>query len=55
VSAVAGGKFMTITTYIQRLNTNGGSAPSTGCTSTTVGSQVLVSHPADYYFYKAEE
>src|SRR5713101_5002746 len=26
----AGGKFMTVTTYIQRLNTTGGSAPATG-------------------------
>jgi len=51
----SGGKFMTITTYIQRLNTTGGSAPSTGCAlSTDVGAQVLVPYTADYYFYKAQ-
>jgi hypothetical protein len=52
----SGGKFMTVTTYIQRLNTTGGTAPSTGCVlSTDVGSQVLVPYTADYYFYKAEQ
>jgi hypothetical protein len=50
----AGGSFMTVTTYIQRLNTTGGSAPATGCSvSANVGSQVLVPYTADYYFYKA--
>jgi hypothetical protein len=50
----AGGSFMTVTTYIQRLNTTGGSAPSTGCSvSTDVGAQTLVPYTADYYFYKA--
>jgi hypothetical protein len=45
---------MTKTTYIQRLNTNGGIAPSTGCAlPTDVGSQVLVPYTADYYFYQA--
>ena len=49
-----GGKFMTVTTYIQRLNTSGGSAPAAGCAaSTDVGMQVLVPYTADYYFYKA--
>jgi len=51
----AGGSFMTITTYIQRLNTTGGSAPATGCSvSTDVSAQTLVPYTADYYFYKAE-
>src|SRR5579885_3230965 len=50
-----GGKLMTLTTYIQRLNTAGGSAPSTGCAqSSDVGAQVLVPYTADYYFYKAQ-
>ncbi|HET8922452.1 MAG TPA: DUF3455 domain-containing protein [Candidatus Acidoferrum sp.] len=40
------------TTFIQRLNTNGGSAPATGCSvSTDVGKQALVPYTADYYFY----
>ena len=51
----AGGSFMTVTTYIQRLNTTGGIAPATGCAlSTDVGTQVLVPYTADYYFYKAQ-
>src|SRR5205085_4686537 len=50
-----GGKSTTVTTYIQRLNTTGGSAPPTGCAlSTDVGMQVLVPYTADYYFYKAQ-
>ena len=40
------------TTFSQRLNTNGGSAPATGCSaSTDVGKQTLVPYTADYYFY----
>jgi len=46
---------LTNTTYIQRLNTSGGSAPATGCAvSTDVASQVLVPYTADYYFYSAQ-
>ena len=52
----AGGKFMTQTSYIQRLNTNGGSAPATGCAvPTDVGKQTLVPYTADYYFFHADE
>ena len=44
------------TTFIQRLNTNGGSAPATGCsTSTHVGKQVLVPYTADYYFFRKDK
>jgi hypothetical protein len=40
---------LTNATYVQRLNTTGGSAPSTGCAlSTDVGGQVLVPYTADY-------
>jgi hypothetical protein len=50
----AGGRVMTATTYIQRLNTKGGSAPANGCsTSTDVGKQTLVPYTADYYFFLA--
>jgi hypothetical protein len=46
---------LTKATYVQRLNTSGGSAPATGCAfSTDVGGQVLVPYTADYYFYSAE-
>jgi hypothetical protein len=49
----AGGKFLTQTSFIQRLNTNGGSAPATGCSvSTDVGRQALVPYTADYFFYR---
>jgi uncharacterized protein DUF3455 len=48
-----GGNFLSKTTFIQRLNTNGGSAPEDGCsTSDDVGNQTLVPYTADYYFYR---
>jgi hypothetical protein len=48
-----GGHTLTPTLYIQRLNTVGGSAPSTGCAQATdVGKSVLVPYTADYVFYK---
>lgn len=47
-----GSDTLTATTYIQRLNTSGGVAPSTGCTSSTdVGNQAFVPYTADYFFY----
>jgi hypothetical protein len=50
-----GGTFLSKTTFVQRLNTNGGSAPADGCAvSTDVGKQTLVPYTADYYFYKAD-
>jgi len=51
-----GGKLLTKTTFIQRLNTNGGSAPLTGCSvSGDVGKQVLVPYSADYIFFRANQ
>jgi hypothetical protein len=48
-----GGRALSDTTWIQRLNTTGGSAPATGCTATTnVGARVFVPYTADYFFYK---
>jgi len=48
-----GGDKLSETTFIQRLNTSGGVAPSTGCTSSTdVGKQAFVPYTADYFFYK---
>lgn len=48
-----GGKLMTRTTFIQRLNTQGGSAPAAGCSvATDVGKQALVPYSADYYFFR---
>lgn len=52
----AGGRRLTRTTFIQRLNTTGGIAPSTGCAgSTDVGQRAFVPYTADYFFYKAAE
>jgi len=51
-----GGKFMTQTTFIQRLNTKGGSAPTDGCSiPADVGKQTLVPYTADYYFFRRNE
>ncbi len=51
-----GGDRLTRTTFIQRLNTSGGIAPSTGCAQPTdVGTRALVPYTADYFFYKAAE
>jgi hypothetical protein len=48
-----GGHKLTATTFIQRLNTSGGEAPSSGCSlSTDVGKKALVRYTADYFFYK---
>ena len=48
-----GGNTLTKTTFIQRLNTTGGLAPSTGCSSLTdAGNQAFVPYTADYFFYK---
>ena len=42
------------TTFIQRLNTTGGAAPTDGCTSASdVGKRAFVPYEADYFFYKA--
>lgn len=48
-----GGDRLTKTTFIQRLNTFRGLAPSTGCLlSTDLGHQAFVPYMADYFFYK---
>jgi hypothetical protein len=48
-----GGDKLTKTTFVQRLNTTGGLAPSTGCSSLTdVGNTAFVPYTADYFFYK---
>jgi hypothetical protein len=53
---LTGGHALTATTFIQRLNTTGGVAPSTGCSSSTdVGKQAFAPYTADYFFYKAAE
>ena len=39
-------------TSIQRVNTVGGIAPTTGCGATTSGTRTRVAYSADYYFFK---
>jgi hypothetical protein len=43
-----GGRLLANVSFIQRLNTNGGSAPISAC---SVGQTQLVPYTADYYFF----
>jgi hypothetical protein len=48
-----GGRKLTATTFIQRVNTAGGIAPATGCAQATdVGKKALVPYTTDYVFYR---
>ena len=44
-----GGNLLFKATFVQRLNTRGGAAPTTAC---TVGQTQLVPYSADYFFYR---
>jgi hypothetical protein len=47
-----GGDTLTRTTFIQRVNTDGGLAPATGCsTAADVGKKAFMPYTADYVFY----
>jgi hypothetical protein len=47
-----GGDTLTATTFIHRVNTSGGLAPSTGCSQLSdVGKKAFVPYTADYFFY----
>jgi hypothetical protein len=48
-----GNGMMSGTTYIQRVATQGGVAPSTPCAAGNVGAKQIVKYQADYIFYKA--
>ena len=51
-----GGKTLSGATFVQRVNTTGGLAPSTGCTTLAdLGNQAFVPYTADYYFYKKQQ
>ncbi len=51
-----GGDILTATTFIQRVNTQGGLAPSTGCSSLqNVGAKAFVPYSADYFFFKEDD
>jgi Protein of unknown function (DUF3455) len=48
-----GGRKLTPAKFIQRINTLGGNAPATGCSSLAdVGTKAFVPYAADYLFYK---
>ena len=48
-----GGKTLSDTTFVQRVNTRGGLAPSTGCDQLPdVGKKAFMPYTADYFFYK---
>lgn len=46
---------MSDVTFIQRLDTVGGLAPTSGCDSTNVGATARVDYTATYYFYRASD
>jgi hypothetical protein len=47
-----GGDLLTQTTFIQRVNTDGGLAPETGCAQLSdVGKKAFVHYTADYFFF----
>ena len=48
----SGGNLLFKTTFIQRLNTAGGAAPTSVC---TVGQTQLQGYTADYYFFRADQ
>jgi hypothetical protein len=53
---VIGGGLLADTTFIHRINTQGGLAPATGCSTTAeLGATVLVPYSTDYFFYRAEK
>ena len=48
-----GGVVLAETTFIHRLNTSGGIAPSTGCSDVSqIGTLALVPYTTDYFFYR---
>jgi hypothetical protein len=50
-----GGDLLTKTTFIQRVNTNGGLAPATGCAQLSdVGKKAFVPYTADYFLFTSE-
>ena len=46
-----GGHTLTAATFVHRVNTAGGVAPSTACTSSDVGTTAFMPYTADYIFY----
>jgi hypothetical protein len=53
VKAEGGSGSLMSVTYIQRVNTRGGVAPTENCSGANRGARVMVPYSADYVFYKA--
>lgn len=54
-SGPTGGATLSGTTFVQRLNTIGGAAPSTDCNlPTDIGNKAFVPYTADYFFFRKE-
>jgi hypothetical protein len=53
LEGVGGGNTLSVATFVQRVNTVGGLAPSTGCNSPAdIGHTAFVPYEADYVFFK---
>lgn len=51
-----GGAMLSKTTFILRVNTQGGVAPAIGCSDAAqIGTLALVPYSTDYFFYRAEQ
>ena len=51
-----GRRLLTQTSYIQRLNTEGGVAPAAGCSQASeIGALTMVPYTTDYFFYQASQ
>jgi hypothetical protein len=53
-SSHEGAGVMADVTYIQRLKTSGGLAPSAGCDAAHVGAAARIPYTASYFFYRAK-
>lgn len=50
-----GGSTLAQTTFIQRINTAGGIAPTAGCDESVYGKVALVPYTTDYVFYQSDQ
>jgi hypothetical protein len=50
-TGTGGGTTLAATTFVQRVNTTGGVAPTSGCDAAHVGATARVDYTADYFFY----
>ena len=52
-NSASGSGVMNGVTYVQRINTNAGTAPSDSCNASVAGTKKQVRYSADYVFYKS--